>query len=77
MSEPATYEETIAPDVPPHLKGAMAAIFLIVLSDLLGFGVIIPLLPFYAKAYAASDLQVGLLFSIYSVCQLIAKSNPT
>src|SRR5205814_4519576 len=48
------------------------AIFLIVLSDLLGFGVIIPLLPFYALKYHASAFQVGLMFSIYSACQLIA-----
>src|SRR4051812_13099782 len=53
-------------------KGALPIIFLIVLADLLGFGVIIPLLPFYARAFHASDFQVGLLFSVYSVCQLIA-----
>ena len=53
-------------------RGAMGVIFLIVLADLLGFGVIIPLLPFYARKYAASDFQVGLLFSVYSACQLLA-----
>jgi DHA1 family tetracycline resistance protein-like MFS transporter len=71
MSEPLDYEaEKFEP--PPAPKGAMLAIFLIVLSDLMGFGVIIPLLPFYARQYAASDFQVGLLFSVYSICQLIA-----
>ena len=29
-------------------------------------------MPSYARLYAASNLQVGLLFSIYSACQLIA-----
>src|SRR4051812_45639223 len=53
-------------------KGALPIIFLIVLADLLGFSVIIPLLPFWARKYHASDFQVGLLFSVYSVCQLIA-----
>lgn len=48
----------------------MAAVFLIVLADMLGFGLIIPSLPFYARAYAASDFQVGLIFSIFSLCQL-------
>src|SRR5438067_48683 len=75
MSEPASYEEVLdyeTPQQPRELKGAMAAIFLIVLADLLGFGVIIPLLPFYARKYAASDFQVGLLFSVFSACQLIA-----
>ena len=68
MSDPS--DSTEAPAAPP--RGAIFAIFLIVLSDLLGFGVIIPLLPFYALKYSASALQVGLMFSIYSACQLIA-----
>ena len=61
-----------APPDPQPPKGAIGIIFLIVLMDLFGFGVIIPLLPFYAKKFAASDLEVGLLFSIFSACQLIA-----
>src|SRR5437879_13583903 len=65
MSEPI---EPISTEPP---KGAMLAIFLIVLADLMGFGVIILLLPFYARAYAASDFHVGMLFSIFSACQLI------
>ena len=40
--------------------------------DLLGFGIIIPLLPLYAKDYHASAIEVGLLFSIYSGCQFLA-----
>ena len=70
MSDVQTLEYEPAAPVPP--RGAMLAIFLIVLSDLMGFGVIIPLLPFYARHYAASDFQVGLLFAVYSFCQLIA-----
>ncbi len=38
----------------PAPKGAMGTLFLIVLTDLLGFGIIIPALPFYAKAYSVS-----------------------
>jgi DHA1 family tetracycline resistance protein-like MFS transporter len=73
MSEPAELDDKpIVPDSAPAPRGAMLTIFLIVLSDLLGFGVIIPLLPFWARKYDASDFQVGLLFSVYSVCQLIA-----
>src|SRR5947208_14480769 len=61
-----------APILPlPTPKGALKIIFLIVLADLLGFSVIIPLLPFWARKYHASDLQIGLLFSVYSICQLI------
>jgi len=62
--------EPVAPAPPP--KGALLIIFMIVFADLMGFGLIIPLLPFYARQYAASDFQVGLLFSVYSACQLVA-----
>jgi DHA1 family tetracycline resistance protein-like MFS transporter len=58
------------PSQPP--RRALAIIFLIVFMDLLGFGVIIPQLPFYATAYNASALGVTILFSIYSACQFIA-----
>jgi MFS family permease len=59
-----------SPGAPP--KGALSSIFFIVFMDLLGFGIIIPLLPLFAKQYRASALDVGLLFSIYSGCQFIA-----
>src|SRR3954466_13339070 len=73
MSEPvalgsAESEQLSAP--PP--KGALLTIFLIVAIDLLGVGLIIPLLPFYAKKYNASPFQVEILFSVYSLCQFIA-----
>src|SRR3954469_20787037 len=53
-------------------KGALLIIFLIVFMDLLGFGVIIPLLPFYIHDNQNHSIQVGLLFSIYSICQFVA-----
>jgi DHA1 family tetracycline resistance protein-like MFS transporter len=40
--------------------------------NLVGFGIIIPLLPFYAQTFGASPLTIGLLFATFSVCQLIA-----
>ena len=71
MSDLADEQQPEAPLRTPPPKGALFTIFLIVLMDLLGFGVIIPLLPFYATKYNASDFQVGLIFSIYSACQLV------
>ncbi len=47
-------------------------LFLIVLVDMMGFGLIIPLLPFYALKFQASELQVTLMLSVYSLCQFIA-----
>lgn len=57
---------------PQPPEGALQIIFFIVFMDLLGFGIIIPLLPLYATNYHASVLQVGFLFSIYSACQFLA-----
>ena len=46
-------------------------IFIIVFIDLLGFGLILPLLPFYADKYGATPLVVGLLTAIYAAAQLV------
>src|SRR4051812_12294097 len=47
-------------------------IFLTILVNLIGFGIIIPLLPFYATTFGASPLTVGLLFASFSLAQLFA-----
>jgi MFS transporter, DHA1 family, tetracycline resistance protein len=45
---------------------------LIVLVDLLGFSVVMPLLAPFAKHYGFREWQIGLLFSAYPMCQLVA-----
>jgi multidrug resistance protein len=50
----------------------LLVIFLTIFVNLVGFGIIIPLLPFYAERFGASPLVIGLLFGIYSLCQLVA-----
>lgn len=52
-------------------KSALATVFLAVLIDLMGFGIVLPLLPFYASLFKASPVAIGLLYSIYSFAQLI------
>ncbi len=47
-------------------------IFLIVAVDILGFTIILPLLPFYSERLGASPTVVGELVSTYAICQLIA-----
>lgn len=47
------------------------AILLVVFIDLLGFSLILPLLPYYAKTFSASDTQIGLLTASYAAAQLI------
>jgi DHA1 family tetracycline resistance protein-like MFS transporter len=50
----------------------LAVVVLIVLVDLLGFTVVMPLLPRFAEQYDLEGWQIGLLFSTYPLCQLIA-----
>ncbi len=47
-------------------------IFLTIFVNLVGFGIIIPLLPFYAESFGASPLVIGLLFAVFSLSQLLA-----
>jgi DHA1 family tetracycline resistance protein-like MFS transporter len=47
-------------------------IFLIVAVDILGYTIILPLLPFYAERLGASPAVVGMLVAVYAVCQLVA-----
>jgi MFS transporter, DHA1 family, tetracycline resistance protein len=44
-------------------------IFITIFIDLLGFGMVIPLLPFYAQDFQATPLEIGLLVSSYSWMQ--------
>ena len=50
----------------------LLVIFLTVFVNLVGFGIIIPLLPFYAQTFGASPLVIGLLFASFSLSQLLA-----
>ena len=52
-------------------KGSLATVFLAVLIDLMGFGLVLPLLPFYASTFHASAVSIGLLYSVYSLAQLV------
>ena len=48
----------------------LLVIFLTIFVNLVGFGIIIPLLPFYASTFGASPIVVGLLFASFSLAQL-------
>jgi len=46
-------------------------VFLVVLIDLIGFGIVLPHLAFYASEFHASSFLIGFLYSIYSMAQLV------
>ncbi|MGE0454987.1 MAG: MFS transporter [Vicinamibacteria bacterium] len=55
-------------------RGALAIVYLTVFLDLLGFGIILPSLPYYARALGASGAELGVLFAAYSVAQLFGST---
>jgi MFS transporter, DHA1 family, tetracycline resistance protein len=56
---------------PASKKTPLAIIFVTVFIDLLGFGIVLPLLPRYADAFGASRLELGLLMASFSAMQLV------
>jgi len=53
-------------------RGALGVIFLIVFLDLMGMGVLIPVLPFVVQPFRADALTVGLISLAYSAAQFLA-----
>jgi DHA1 family tetracycline resistance protein-like MFS transporter len=51
---------------------SLVVIFAIVLVDLLGFSIVMPLLPRFAKEYGFNSAQIGMLLAAYPLCQLVA-----
>ena len=54
-------------------RSPLLVIFITIFIDLVGFGIVIPVLPFYAEGtkFGATPREVGLLFASYSFMQLI------
>ena len=50
----------------------LGVVVAIVLVDLLGFSIVMPLLGPFAKQYGLDGWQIGLLFAAYPMCQLVA-----
>ena len=51
---------------------SLLALFFIVVVDLLGFGIIIPLFPYMAVRLGATPEQITPILGVYSLCQFIA-----
>lgn len=50
----------------------LVIISLIALVNMLGYGIIIPILYAYSKKFGLTDFQNGMLFAIFSICQFIS-----
>ncbi|AMV37390.1 Tetracycline resistance protein, class B [Planctomyces sp. SH-PL62] len=61
-----------APTRPGGLRSPLGLVILIVLIDLLGFSLVMPLLGPFAKEYQLEGWRVGLLFAAFPICQLVA-----
>jgi MFS family permease len=57
----------------PPSRGSLLVIFLTVFIDLLGFGMVLPLLPIYAKSFGLKEAgwEIGLLMSSFSAMTFI------
>jgi MFS transporter, DHA1 family, tetracycline resistance protein len=49
----------------------LTIIFITVFIDLMGFGIVLPVLPYYAESFGASPFTIGLLFTSYSIMQFL------
>lgn len=52
-------------------KSPLVVLFLVVVIDLIGFGIVLPLLPRYAEEYQASPLMNGFLMASFSAMQFV------
>lgn len=51
---------------------SLAVLLSTVFVDQLGWGIVVPFLPLYARSLGASGLEVGLLLAVYSLAQMVA-----
>lgn len=55
------------PQAEPASAAALPTLLSVMFINLLGFGIIVPLLPFYAKSFQAPPWQIALIFSAYAI----------
>lgn len=54
-----------------NTRKALPILFLVMFLVMVGFGIIIPVIPFYAEEIGATPTQLGLLMAVYSLMQLL------
>ena len=53
------------------MRSLLLTLFLVIFIDLLGFGIVIPILPYFAKKFGAGGIELGLLMMVYSLMQFL------
>src|SRR5256886_9598903 len=53
-------------------RARVGVIFFTVLIDLIGFGIVLPILPYYAQRFGAAGLGYGAMIGVYSLMQFVA-----
>src|SRR5881409_4059044 len=56
----------------PATRSRLGVIFLTVLIDLIGFGIVMPILPIYAQRFGAQGIGYGALVFVFSAMQFVA-----
>ena len=56
----------------PTSRSRLGVIFLTVLVDLIGFGIVLPILPYYAQRFGAAGLGYGAIIGVFSLMQFVA-----
>jgi len=54
------------------LRKEHITIMIVLITEVLGFSLILPFLPFYAQEFGASPLVIGLLLTVFSLCQFLS-----
>jgi multidrug resistance protein len=52
-------------------KSTLPVLFSVIILDLIGFGIVLPILPFYAEEHGASATVLGLLLAVHAAMQFI------
>lgn len=62
----------VSPGAAHAPRGRLAVVFLTIFVDLVGFGIVLPILPFYAQRFGAEGLGFGVVVGVFSAMQFLA-----
>jgi DHA1 family tetracycline resistance protein-like MFS transporter len=59
----------VSEGIPNRSRSTLLILFSVVVVDLIGFGIVVPVLPFYAREYGASATTLGFVVMVYAASQ--------